>query len=85
MPFFAAESGANVYLSVTLNGKLYLPSWIDFDPKTRHIRFFPNNTKLIGQYDIDLILTESIAFLTSTTTIRLFVVDHSFDLTDDDD
>lgn len=48
------------------------------------MKFYPNNSKYQGTYEIDLVLTESIAFLTTTKTFTLFVVDRSFDLQDAD-
>ncbi|CDW83823.1 cadg domain containing protein [Stylonychia lemnae] len=84
LPEISLVTDAQVFISVTLHDKLYLPQWIDYDPTKMQISFNPNSSKNIGQYDIDVILTESISFLTTTVTFTAFVVDKNFNLTDAD-
>eukprot|EP00347_Sterkiella_histriomuscorum_P012798 403367187 len=84
LPKFLTDTGASVYISITLHDKLYLPSWIDYDSDERQIQIFPNNIQQIGEYQIDVVLTESIAFLTSTFTFTAYVIDKIYNITDSD-
>ena len=55
-----------------------MPSWVDYDPTKRQVRIFPQTAENTGTYLIDLILTEGIAYKTSTTTFSVTVNDRPF-------